>query len=79
MINQLILLAAINSIQQKQYISIPSDIIDSTKDKHKYDDYRVQKNISKRYSKTMTNPICQPRNRGTNHSKPIKMTRVVHC
>ena len=77
--NQFLLLAAINSIQQKQYISPSSEMIFSTIEKVTYDDYKPPKYMKQQYSKNMTSPICQPKNRGTNHSKPIKMARVVHC
>jgi hypothetical protein len=80
--NQLFILAAINYLQQEthsKYISPSSEMTVSSNGKTSYDDYKTPKYMKHTYSKSMNNPICQPRNRGTNHSKPIKMTRVVHC
>jgi len=77
--NQLLLIAVINSLQQKQYISPSSNMIFSNMEKVSYDDYKTPKYMKYKHSKPIKNPICQPRNRGTNHSKPIKMPRVVHC
>jgi len=80
--NQLLILAAINSLQQgkhSKYINPSSEMVVSSNGKTKYDDYKTPKYMKHNYSKYIINPICQPRNRGTNHTKPIKMTRVVHC
>tara|TARA_B110000285_G_C14864117_1_gene485984 strand:- start:7 stop:243 length:237 start_codon:yes stop_codon:yes gene_type:complete len=78
MTNPIIFLALIEAIQNKQKNDLTekiniNDVVsitnsDYTKPKYEYS-----------VKKIMNKPINQPRNRGTNHSKPIRQPKNIVC
>ena len=78
MTNPIILLALIEAIQNERKNALPENIniydvvsITHTDYTKPHYEYSVKKILNK--------PINQPRNRGTNHSKPIRQPKNIVC